>query len=93
VPEDLEDYLGIFAWPELDEMVRVEWRGGALTLVWAHGAESHPVLERTHEPDVFLIRGGRETGERCSFVRGTKGDVVGADVAGYPLDRLRGWSS
>jgi hypothetical protein len=88
-PPEVRDYLGIYAWPAFDETLRVEWRGGALTLVWAQG-EERPTLEHTDEPDVFRIRGGRETGERCRFVRDASGIVIEADVAGYPLERLRG---
>jgi CubicO group peptidase (beta-lactamase class C family) len=90
VPAALGEYLGMYAWPELDESLRVEWRAGALTLVWPRGDEPSPTLEATGEPDVFVIRGGRETGERCRFVRDGSGVVVRADVAGYPLERLRG---
>jgi CubicO group peptidase (beta-lactamase class C family) len=89
VPPEVEDYLGIYAWPAFDETLRVEWRRGALTLVWAGGEEPNPTLDPTDDLDVFRIRGGRETGERCRFVRDASGVVIEADVAGYPLERLR----
>jgi CubicO group peptidase (beta-lactamase class C family) len=90
VPEEVRDYLGVYAWPAFDETLRVEWREGALTLVWAVGDAPNPVLEPTAEPGVYRIEGGRETGERCRFVRDGTGRVIGADVAGYPLEKLRG---
>jgi CubicO group peptidase (beta-lactamase class C family) len=91
VPPEVRDYLGIYAWPAFDETLRVEWREGALTLVWATGEEPNPTLDPTDDPDLFRIRGGRETGERCRFVRNASGVVIEADVAGYPLERLRGF--
>jgi len=89
VPEELRPYLGAYSWPLFAETLRVEWLGGALSLVWVGGASPHPTLEPTGEPDAFVIRGGRETGERCTFLRAGE-VVVGANVAGYPLERLRG---
>ncbi|MBI3647373.1 MAG: beta-lactamase family protein [Actinobacteria bacterium] len=88
VPEGVRDYLGRYVWPGFDEALRVEWRAGALTLVWTGGAPPHPTLEATEAPDAFVIRGGRETGERCRFVRDERGSVTRADVAGHPLARL-----
>jgi CubicO group peptidase (beta-lactamase class C family) len=92
VPPEVRDYLGVYAWPAFDETLRVEWRGGALSLVWAGAEEPNPTLVPTDAPDVFRIRGGRETGERCRFVRDASGVVIEADVAGYPLERLRGFA-
>jgi CubicO group peptidase (beta-lactamase class C family) len=86
-PDAVRPYLGAYAWPDFEETLRVEWRGGALALVWAGGDGAAPRLESTGEPDTFSIRGGREIGERCVFRRDAAGRVLGVDLAGYPLTR------
>ena len=88
VPSGYRELLGAYAWPEFDETVRIEWRAGALTLIWQDGTPPDPTLEHVEE-DRFVVRGGRETGERCRFLRDADGEVRGVDLAGYPLERVR----
>jgi hypothetical protein len=90
MPGEMGDYLGVYAWPRFDETLRIGWRDGALTLAWVGRTEPRPTLEPSGETDVFWIRGGRESGERCRFTRDDDGVVIRADLAGYPLERLRG---
>jgi CubicO group peptidase (beta-lactamase class C family) len=90
VPDELGGHLGMYRWPGHGEVVRVEWRRGRLTLVWAGAQPPHPWLEPTDPPDRFVVRGGRETGERAWFDRETTGRVIGLTVASYPLERLEG---
>ena len=66
----------------------MEWRGGALTLLWIGAETARDTLEPTDDADVFVIRGGNQTGERAVFHRDADGVVTGLDFAGFPLDRL-----
>jgi CubicO group peptidase (beta-lactamase class C family) len=90
VPDDAGAYLGLYRWPRHGEVLRVEWRDGRLTLMWAGTEPPFPWLEATDESDRFIVRGGRETGERAEFERDTHGRVIGVTVASYPLERLEG---
>jgi CubicO group peptidase (beta-lactamase class C family) len=88
LPEAYRDLVGSYAWADGGDAFRVEWRGGALAVVWVGAELPRSTLEPTDEPDAFVIRGGNQTGERATFHRGPDGTVVGLDFASFPLDRL-----
>lgn len=90
VPEAFVPYLGMYRWAGSGEVVRIEWRGAALVVAWVGEEAPHPRLEPAGSPDAFIIRGGRETGERAVFRRDGDDRIVGVDVASYPLERLEG---
>lgn len=89
MPEAYTDLIGLYAWEDVGELARVEWRDGRLAFVWAAAAdETAQTLEPTPEPLRFVVRGGRETGEPCVFRRGGDGAIVGLTIRGWPLARL-----
>jgi len=88
IPDAFREYVGAYAWPGSETSLVVAWRDGALRLVWADATEPDPSLAPDGEPDAFRIRGGRGSGEPCRFRRDAGGAVAGADVSGYPLDRV-----
>ena len=88
LPEPYRDLVGLYAWADGGDAFRVEWRGGALTVLWVGAELPRPILESTDDPDAFTIRGGNHTGERAVFRRGPADAVAGLDFAGFPLDRL-----
>ena len=88
LPDAYRDLVGLYAWADGGDAIRVEWRGGALTVLWVGAELPRPTLEPTDDPDAFTIRGGNHTGERAVFRRGAADAVAGLDFAGFPLDRL-----
>lgn len=88
MPESYRPLLGLYFIAEESLVVRLEWRDGKLTL---RDPDSHawlPTLEPTGDPDVFVIRGFRESGERAVFGHGADGRVVTMRMGPATLGRL-----
>ena len=86
-PPAAEKILGEYEEVGFAERVRVEWRDAALTLVLSKGESCR--LEPTDDPLVWLVRGGRWSGEPARFLVDERGEVSGANFAGNPLWRVR----
>jgi CubicO group peptidase (beta-lactamase class C family) len=86
-PPEAERILGEYEEVGFAERVRVEWRDAALTLILSKG-ESYR-LEPTDDPLVWLVRGGRWSGEHARFLVDERDEVAGANFAGNPLWRVR----
>lgn len=65
----------------------IEFRGGLLILT------SPPLppaqLDPTDRPHVFLVRGGRLTGEPLTFRLAADGNVTGFTASGFAFRKLR----
>ena len=88
MPPAYADLLGVYADTGVfAELVRIEWRDGALTLV---DPESPPiVLLPTDEPDVFGVQPGtRASGEPARFERSEGGRVRRFRIGGGAYSRL-----
>jgi hypothetical protein len=86
-PVEVERLLGSFRDDDdSSSTVRVEWRGGQLTLVGERDAD---VLAATGDALVWTVRSGRPAGEAACFLTDDRGVVTGLNVAGYPYRRLR----
>ena len=59
----------------------------AVTLIVGKGERY--ILEPTDDPLVWLVRGGRWSGEPARFLLDEHGEVAGANFAGNPLWRVR----
>jgi len=88
MPAAYADLLGVYADTGVfAEMVRIEWRDGALALVDpdAPTIELHP----TDVPDVFRVQPGvRASGEPARFERGEDGRVRRFRIGGGAYSRL-----
>ncbi|MEX2274278.1 MAG: serine hydrolase domain-containing protein [Actinomycetota bacterium] len=85
-PDPYRELLGLYAWQDLSEPARVQWREGQLEIVWSP-SDVH-ALDPTDDPLTFVIRDGSEAGEPCAFRRGTDGEIVGLRIARWQLVRL-----
>ena len=90
LPSELRPLLGLYADPEFESVIRVEWRDGKLTLIDPEDKSYLPTLEPTGEPDTFVISAGvRESGETCVFTRRPDGRVLSLYLgAAWVLQRL-----
>ena len=79
-PEAFRELLGLYAWEDLSEPARVEWRDGRLSIVWSPD-EVH-TIDPTGDPLTFVVVDGPEAGEPCTFRRGPDGRIIGLRVAG-----------
>lgn len=89
-PESALDLLGLYAEDEIGgQITRVEWRDGALTIVFMGDDDFRPVLDPTDQPDVWLVRPGmRWSGERICFLRRPDGRVRAMAVPGEVIARF-----
>jgi len=75
-----------------DTATRVEYRNGTLTLKDAPSGPfpgAPPItLDPTDEPTVFMVRGGRYSGEPLTFSLSDDGAVTGFKAAGFTFVRL-----
>jgi hypothetical protein len=75
-----------------DTSTRVEYRNGALTLkdsVSGPFPGGPPItLDPTDEPTVFMVRGGRYSGEPLTFSLNADGAVTGFVASGFTFVRL-----
>jgi CubicO group peptidase (beta-lactamase class C family) len=69
------------------ERVRVEWRDAAVILII--DKDECYRLEPTGDPLVWLVHGGRWSGEPARFLLDESGEVSCANFAGNPLWRVR----
>ena len=68
MPQAFRSLLGLYLAQQFGELVRVEWRDGALTVVDYSNDEWRPVLAPTGDPDVFVVEPGvRESGGTPRF--------------------------
>lgn len=89
LPSEYEDLLGLYADPDFNMLVRVEWRDGELTLLEASDEGWHPTLAPTGTPDRFVVNPGfRESGEACVFHRRADGRVAWMMLATVSVRRL-----
>lgn len=90
IPTEFQEFLGLYAWEDHTILVRLEWREGRLTLVWldeeSHVAQQH--LESTDDTDIFIVHGGRESGETLTFRRNASGAISGFTSGGWPQVKL-----
>jgi CubicO group peptidase (beta-lactamase class C family) len=88
-PEAFRPLLGIYAHPEQDVFLRLEWRAGRLTFVHPDLAAWRPALAPTGDPDVFALEPGyRESGEPVIFQRLADGRVASVFLGAITLARL-----
>lgn len=84
LPDGLAPCLGLYR--GFSEVV-VEYREGALRLAPPGGMtgalHTPAVLEPTDDANVFMVRGGRGSGEPAVFERGEDGEVTGFTLGGF----------
>ena len=89
VPQAFRSLLGLYVAQQFGELIRVEWRDGALTVVDDSNDEWRPVLTPTGDPDVFVVEPGvRESGEHAAFRRLPDGRVESLYLAAGTYRRL-----
>jgi CubicO group peptidase (beta-lactamase class C family) len=86
VPDSHAPLLGRYLWEELGEVVTVDWRDGALTLLID---DERMTLQPTSDPLRFTMRGlrRRPAGDVAWFVLGAHGRAELVNVGGYPFVR------
>lgn len=88
-PEAYQSLLGVYAFPAMDELRRLEWQDGKLVLVSPHYPGEAMPLEPTGEPDAFVVGlGFRESGETVRVRRRPDGRVASVYVGSATLLRL-----
>jgi hypothetical protein len=92
-PSEYRRFLGLYQMLRVgDTSTRVEYRNGTLTLkdsVTGPFPGGPPVtLEPTGEPTVFMVRGGRYSGELLTFRLSADGLVTGFEASGFHFVRL-----
>ncbi|MGE3914025.1 MAG: serine hydrolase domain-containing protein, partial [Chloroflexota bacterium] len=91
-PPEYRRFLGMYRMRHVGDVgFRIEYRGGKLLL--KEGASMFPgappiTLEPTGEPTVFMVRGGRYSGEPLTFSTTDNGSVVGFRASGFAFFRL-----
>jgi hypothetical protein len=89
LPEAYAELLGLYTDPEWTDVLRLEWRDGALIWVLQEEPEWRPTLRPTADPDAFTVEPGvRQSGELCIFRRRDDGTVTGAKLGPMELRRL-----
>ena len=89
VPEAFRPLLGIYAQPELDLLIRLEWRNGKLTFIDPASPAWRPTLAPSGDPDVFTVEPGfPESGECAIFHRRPDGRVASVLLAAWTLARF-----
>jgi CubicO group peptidase (beta-lactamase class C family) len=91
-PEAYRPYLGMYTMSRFGAIVHIEYRGGKLVLTGPPGTivagPPTPYLDPTDEPRVFMVRGGRCSGETLTFSVADDGQVSGFKTSGFPFYRL-----
>jgi D-alanyl-D-alanine carboxypeptidase len=88
-PDAFRPLLGIYASPELGQLIRLEWRDGKLTFVNPDAATWRPTLAPTGGPDKFVVEPGfRESGEPVVFHRLADGRVASVFLAAASFARM-----
>jgi D-alanyl-D-alanine carboxypeptidase len=92
-PPEYRRFLGLYQMLRVgDTATRVEYRNGTLTLKDAPSGPfpgAPPItLDPTDEPTVFMVRGGRYSGEPLTFSLSDDGAVTGFKAAGFTFVRL-----
>jgi CubicO group peptidase (beta-lactamase class C family) len=89
LPEEYVPLLGVYVNRDEGELITLEWRDGALTVVSASEPAWRPVLTRTEDPDVFVVEPGvRQSGEPVTFRRASDGRVASLHLAAETWLRL-----
>ncbi|MGH2629027.1 MAG: serine hydrolase domain-containing protein [Actinomycetota bacterium] len=88
MPEAFASLIGLYLITEESLVIRLEWRDGRLELRDPDSPEWHPTLEPTDDPDVFVIRGFRGSGEPAVFERDADGRVRTMKMGPETLRRL-----
>jgi hypothetical protein len=89
VPEAFRPLLGVYVQPELELLVRLEWRDGKLTFIDPAEPTWRPTLAPTGDPDLFKVEPGvRESGEPVIFHRLADGRVASVFLAAFTLARF-----
>jgi CubicO group peptidase (beta-lactamase class C family) len=89
MPESYASLLGIYLNRDEGELITVEWRDGALTVVSPTEPTWRPVLAPTDDPDAFVVEPGvRQSGEFATFRRASDGRVSSLFLASESLVRL-----
>src|SRR5215212_11002051 len=93
-PPAYRRFLGLYQMLRVGDMsTRVEYRGGKLHLKDAPAGPfpgAPPVtLDPTDQPTVFVVRGGRYSGEPLTFHLDADGAVTGFKASGFSFVRLR----
>ena len=91
-PSEYQRFLGMYRMRNVGDIgFRIEYRGGKLLL--KEGASMFPgappiTLEPTAEPLVFMVRGGRYSGEPLTFLLTDDGRVEYFTTSGFSFFRL-----
>jgi CubicO group peptidase (beta-lactamase class C family) len=89
MPGDYASLLGVYLSRDAGDLITVEWRDGALTVVNAEEPAWRPVLARTEDADAFVVEPGvRESGEPAIFRRAPDGRVATLFLAAETWVRL-----
>jgi CubicO group peptidase (beta-lactamase class C family) len=89
MPESHAPLLGVYVNRDEGELITVEWRDGALTVVSASEPTWRPVLGPTEDPDAFVVEPGvRQSGEPAIFRRAPDGRVASLYLAAETWLRL-----
>ncbi len=88
-PEAFRVLLGMYALPQFEMYIRLEWRSGKLTFINPADESWRPVLAPTENPDVFVVEPGyRESGEPVTFRRLADGRIASMFLASTTFTRL-----
>jgi CubicO group peptidase (beta-lactamase class C family) len=88
-PEAFRELLGMYALPEMEMFIRLEWRGGKLTFINPADESWRPTLAPTENPGVFVVEPGyRESGEPVAFRRLADGRIAAMFLASATFARL-----
>jgi hypothetical protein len=89
LPAKWQSLLGLYADPDYEILVRLEWRDGKLTFVDPDYPKELTTLLPTDTADAFLVElGVRESGEPCIFHRRGDGRVSTVMLGPMTLARL-----
>jgi CubicO group peptidase (beta-lactamase class C family) len=89
MPEQYKPLLGIYASPQMSELLRLEWRDSKLQFVDPNDPIWRPELEPTDNPDQFKVGPGyRPSGEVARFRRLASGVVESVFVGGGTFVKL-----
>jgi CubicO group peptidase (beta-lactamase class C family) len=88
-PEEYKPLLGLYAFPAMDELRRLEWRDGKLVMLSPGYPDDAMPLEPAEDPDAFVVGAGfRDSGETVRFRRLPGGQVASVYFGSATLLRL-----